>query len=166
MNEHPDIAELSADSLAVAVSEHLQSCSVCSQIHADIKLLDGEFKDLKKKTEIPLLVDQKIYQEISERSKEIRKSLFRKNVFTSISAIAAVIILSFAVFTNVKSVDPVMADINKDGDVNVLDSLLLAQKIDKLSFDKASDLNGDGVLDSKDLKLVRSAVVNLDGRLP
>ena len=166
MNEHPDIAELSADSLATAVSEHLQSCNVCSQIHADIKLLEGEFKDLNKRAEIPLAIDQKIYQDISERSKEIRKSIFRKNAFVSISAIAAVVILSFAVFTNVKSVDPIMADINRDGEVNVLDSLLLAQKIDKLSFDKTSDLNNDGVLDSKDLKLVRSAVVSLDGRLP
>ena len=59
-----------------------------------------------------------------------------------------------------------MADINGDGEVNVLDSLFLARKIDSQVFDASKDLNEDGRLDSEDLQIVRNAVVNLDGIQP
>ncbi len=166
MNEHPDIAELSAIELSSAVSEHLQSCDVCSQIYADISLLELDLKDLGKKVEIPNYVDQKVHHEIAERSKAIRSSIFRKNLIASVSAIAAVLILSITVVTNLKSEKPLLADINGDGEVNVLDSLVLAQKINKNETDSKNDLNGDGQINVEDLQIVRSAVVSLEGRLP
>lgn len=166
MNEHPDIAELLAKELSEAVAAHVQDCEVCRQVHADISLLELDLKDLGQKVEIPEFADRKVYQDISERSRLIRKRLFRKNLIASVSAIAAVLILSITVVTNLKAEKPLLADINGDGEVNVLDSLMLAQKIDIKEIDRRNDLNGDGQIDLEDLQIVQNAVVSLDGRLP
>ena len=166
MNEHPDIADLSAKELSDAVSVHLESCDVCAQIHADIQLLDVDLKELNLKTVIPASVDQQVYAEIAERSKTIRKSIFRKNLIASVSAIAAVLILSITVVTNLKVNKPLVADINGDGEVNVLDSLMLAQQIDSNQVELKNDLNDDGQINLEDVEIVQNAVVSLDGRLP
>ena len=166
MNEHPDIAELSVKELSGAVSEHLESCDVCAQIHADILLLDVDLRELNQKTAIPVSVDQKVYHDISVRIKAIRKSIFRKNLIASVSAIAAVLLLSITVVTNLKVDKPLAADINGDGEVNVLDSLILAQQIDSDRSEIKNDLNDDGQINLEDLQIVQNAVVSLDGRLP
>ena len=166
MNEHPDIEELTAIELTSEVAAHLQSCNVCAQIHADVKLLEMDFKDLVQNANIPESVDEKIGQDISDRSTQIRKSLFRKNLITSLSAVAAVLILSFTLFTNINTVKNQLADINGDGEVNVIDSMLLAQNIELPDPDRKYDLNGDGAVNEKDLQMLRNAVVSLDGRLP
>ena len=167
MNEHPDIAELSASELSSAVSEHLKECDVCSQIYDDIQLLNMDLKELSTHVEIPESINDKVYDEISVRSKLIRKALFKKNLIASVSAIAAVLILSITVVTNLKSNKGIVADINGDGEVNVLDSLTFAQKLESKNFEKENDLNGDGLINTDDLLIVRQAVVNIDrGSLP
>jgi len=166
MNEHPDIDELLVKELSGEVKSHLKDCDVCSQVHADIELLDIDLKDLNSKVEIPKTVDEKVYEDISYTSKTIRKSLFRRNLLASVSAIAAVLLLSITVVTNLKADKPLLADINGDGEVNVLDSLMLAQNIDSNTPNSKNDLNGDGQINSQDLQIVRDAVVSLDGSLP
>ena len=166
MNEHPDIEELSSKELSTAVKEHVEDCDICSQILEDMKMLEIDLHDLNKKVDIPEYVDRNVALEITLRSEEIRRIIFRKNLLTSISAIAAVLILSFTLFTNLKTPQSQLADINGDGEINVLDSLVLAQNIDRQSSDKKFDQNGDGLIDKEDLLIVRNAVVSLEGKLP
>lgn len=166
MNEHPDIAELSAENLAEPVLLHLQECDVCSQIHADIALLNIELASLTDDSSVPAEIDKYVYEGISVRVKGIRQQNFQRSIVVSLSAVAAVVVLSFIIFSNLKLDKPVLADINGDGEVNVLDSLFLARKIDSQVFDSSKDLNEDGRLDGEDLQIVRNAVVNLDGIQP
>lgn len=166
MSEHPDIADLSVAELSDAVKAHLLGCDVCSQIYADTQLLTIDLKDLNAIADIPDSVNESVYADISTRSRQIRESIFKKKLLVTASAIAAVLILSFSIVVNIKSDKGLVADINGDGEVNVLDTLILAQKIDAKKVDQNNDLNGDGLIDSEDLQIVRNAVVSLDGRLP
>lgn len=166
MNEHVDIEDLLKDPLTAEVQEHLRCCDLCLQIYEDIRLLNLDLKELNHKIEIPDSVDEQVYLEASNRSRDIRKTLFRKNILASVGAIAAVVICSFVLFFNLSPKQYLAADINGDGEINVLDSLVLAQKIDRQSFNEEIDLNKDGQLNHEDLQILRTAVVNLDGRVP
>ena len=53
MNEHPDIAALSAENLAYPVLAHLQECDVCSQIHADIAFLNIDLASFADDSSVP-----------------------------------------------------------------------------------------------------------------
>ena len=49
---------------------------------------------------------------------------------------------------------PISADINKDGNVNILDLILIASKIGNIGTNLAADVSGDGVVNILDLILV------------
>ena len=56
-------------------------------------------------------------------------------------------------------------DINRDGRVDVLDAFALARRLQQgVATDRLFDLNGDGVVDQKDIDAITTRVVKLDGR--
>jgi hypothetical protein len=60
-----------------------------------------------------------------------------------------------------------MADINHDGRVDILDAYVVARHIARHdSLDKAWDINGDGVVDQKDVDLIATLAVHVSGEKP
>ena len=57
-----------------------------------------------------------------------------------------------------------LADVNHDGRVDILDAYLVARRIaDKQPLDPAWDINGDGVVDQKDVDLIANMAVSVSG---
>ena len=84
-------------------------------------------------------------------------------------AAAAVVALAAVLASLLLSVrrSPVMAreDINRDGRVDVLDAFALARRLQQgVTTDRLFDINGDGVVDQKDLDAITTRAVKLDGR--
>ena len=60
-----------------------------------------------------------------------------------------------------------IADINHDGRVDILDAYVLARKIARHEpLDPAWDINGDGVVDQKDVDLIATLAVRAAGENP
>ena len=54
-------------------------------------------------------------------------------------------------------------DVNRDGQVDILDAFALARKVQQgISADKKLDLNGDGVIDDKDVATIAGHAVKLE----
>lgn len=161
MSDHPDIEKLLAEELTDEVKVHLDSCSVCSQIYEDSVTLNLQMTDLDSRVSIPKEIDLSVRENIKSRSKEIKKRLFRRNLVAALSAAAAVIAVTLILFNRTQNISYETADVNGDGEVNVLDSFLLARKMADGTASGIGDMNENGVTDEEDLKMVRYAVVNL-----
>jgi hypothetical protein len=60
-----------------------------------------------------------------------------------------------------------VADINHDGRVDILDAYVVARHIAQHdSLDKAWDINGDGIVDQKDVDLIATLAVHVSGEKP
>jgi hypothetical protein len=60
-----------------------------------------------------------------------------------------------------------VADINHDGKVNILDAFVVARHISRHDpLEKAWDINGDGVVDQKDVDLIATLAVHVSGERP
>jgi hypothetical protein len=59
------------------------------------------------------------------------------------------------------------ADINRDGHIDILDAFIVARHIARHDpLDPAWDLNGDGVVDQKDVDLIAHLAVRVEGGKP
>lgn len=58
------------------------------------------------------------------------------------------------------------ADINRDGDVNILDALVLARRVDGVDSVAGTDLTGDGRIDRADVDAIGARVVRLGSAAP
>ena len=162
MSDHPDIEELLKLELTEEVNTHLNDCAVCSQIREDSSLLNIEMNDLNSSAKIPDKIDLLVKENIAVRSKEIKSKLFRRNLFAALSAAAAVIAVTLFLFNRTQDISYETADVNGDGEVNVLDSFMLAREMADGTASGIGDMNENGRTDEEDLKMVRYAVVNLE----
>lgn len=56
-------------------------------------------------------------------------------------------------------------DVNRDGAVDILDAFLIARKLQVApSFDRKLDVNGDGVIDHRDIDAIAARAVSLEKR--
>jgi hypothetical protein len=59
----------------------------------------------------------------------------------------------------------VREDLNGDGKVDILDALMLAKKLQSApSSDLQLDVNGDGVIDRRDIETIAAHAVSLEKR--
>jgi hypothetical protein len=116
---------------------------------------------------IPPQVDDAI---LSVARKHLASAKSRRIVqFPRWLAAAAVVALAAVLASLLLSVrrSPVMAreDINRDGRVDVLDAFALARRLQQgVTTDRLFDINGDGVVNQKDINAIATRAVKLDGR--
>ncbi len=162
MQEHPDIEELFRNPLDSTVANHLENCLICRQILEDSKLLATELAQLNEPAPISEKTNSQIQQDISARAKVIRQQIFRKNLAASLVAIAAILILTVGIFNWQSKTYIETADINNDGEINVLDSFVFAKKLANKETITNGDLDHNGKSDEEDLKLLRNQIVGLE----
>ena len=122
--------------------------------------------------EIPREIDAKILSEAKAGFLRRRRFWLAARFAGGIAAAAAVVLIAFhlfapgggsnhsAVATNHRLTLTEAADINHDGRVDIVDAYILAQKISRHEpLDPAWDLNGDGVVDQKDVDLIAGIAV-------
>ncbi len=165
MQTHPDLEELFKTPQGSEVVSHLQSCDICRQIVEDAQLLAAELNELSYIAPISENVESQIRQNISLQAKAVRRQIFRKNLLVSLSAIAAILVLVIGVFNWQADSYIKTADVNKDGEVNVLDSFLLAKKLANNEGLDIGDLNHNGKISDEDLIILREQIVSLESEL-
>ena len=161
MNEHPDIEVLLNKGWSPEVQEHVEQCMICSDILRDSELLELSLGSLQKPVTISSKREQHISQMLMFESLQIRSELFKKKWNSRVFTAAAALLIIAGVFSlSIPKLVPMAADVNKDGQINVLDSFLLAKSLENQNK-LAADINGDGVTDFQDLSLLRSQIVEL-----
>jgi hypothetical protein len=142
------------------------------------KLIE-DIKNLHKQTaQIPPEVDRTIINRAHEHfaQKEFNKTKkrrFRLVHLWKVAAAAAVIILAFSLDLTHKSEQQFSlssisyedqdTDIDRNGRVDILDAFTLAKQIESDRYNEAEcDINGDGMVDNKDIDAVALAAVRLD----
>jgi hypothetical protein len=120
--------------------------------------------------QIPRQLDARILSDARAGFLRRRRFWLAARVAGGIAAAAAVVFVAIhllvprsnrpALATNQHLTLTQAADINHDGRVDILDAYILAQKIARReSLDPAWDLNGDGVVDQKDVDLIAGIAV-------
>jgi len=117
---------------------------------------------------IPSRVDDAILAAAREHLARVAQSR-RVVQFPRWLAAAALVALAAVLASLLLSVrhSPVMAreDINHDGRVDVLDAFALARRLQQgAATDRLFDINGDGVVNQKDIDAITTRAVKLDGR--
>jgi hypothetical protein len=84
-------------------------------------------------------------------------------------AAAAVVVLAAVLsslwFSNRRLPEVTREDINRDGRVDVLDAFTLARRLQQgAATARSFDINGDGVVDQRDIDAITTRAVKLDGR--
>ena len=178
MENHPDIERLLNNKEDADIAAHIDECAVCSQIAMDAELLSLTIGDLRKPFEVSDLREKEIKEGIAAQATEIRKTLFKTNTFVKTTAAAAVLLIAsgFWFFKMDRSLEPhndvaktltksLAQDFNGDGQVNVIDSYLLAQSLKRGdTLEDRFDLNKDGQVSEADLALLRKNVVSVGGQ--
>ncbi len=135
----------------------------------DFRKLSDALRDAyTHRAEIPASLDQAIYTAAQERFDRRHRLRLMARWGTGLAAgLAAVIVIVVSLNRPPASKSIAKGDVNGDGQFNMVDALALAKHIaakDKL--ERAWDVNGDGVIDQKDVDLIASAAVSLkQGRL-
>jgi hypothetical protein len=81
------------------------------------------------------------------------------------AVVALAAVLGSLLFSNRRLPDVAREDVNRDGRVDVLDAFALARRLQQgAAMDRLFDINGDGVVDQKDIDAIATRAVRLDGR--
>lgn len=173
MGEHPgdlDLEFLRTGEADARTIEHVSSCVQCRErvdffaALATNQRLDLGSIDVPQETEnaILALAHRQAFR-VRERSR--RPRLIRLIGSAAAAAALALILLKLPQ-TDVKhpSTSPaeLQEDVNRDGVVDILDALALAQRMEQLGGNARWDLNGDNRVDSGDVDWIARAAVQLD----
>ena len=121
---------------------------------------------------VPTAVDEAILRDArSGFSRRRRFSLAVRWVGSAAAAAAAVVVVAVVLHRGrpgtqvaVNAIPAVPGDVDASGRVDMLDAFVLARKVDaKASMGKADDVNGDGVVDRRDVDAVAAMAVRLPG---
>jgi hypothetical protein len=131
--------------------------------------LRGAIRELHPPVPVPLELDDRILgsARLTYRARQ-RRSGWVRGIAAGLAA-AAAIAIAFRVFIPVAHSPPAagqrpqlaqVADINHDGRVDILDAYTVARHIARHdALDRAWDINGDGVVDQKDVDLIAHLAV-------
>jgi len=124
---------------------------------------------------VPAWIDRAILAEARRSYGRRRRAWMLRRWSAAAAAVAAVVLLAVGLFMRSREADRrqvaagrtqllQLADVNHDGRVNILDAYILARKIERHELlDPAWDINGDGIVDQKDVDLIAMLAVRADG---
>ncbi|MFH1811142.1 MAG: dockerin type I repeat-containing protein [Pseudomonadota bacterium] len=178
MTTHPDMLELElarTREASAEVMQHLQSCTTCQQQLARLQSL----RDAQAQPEtIPLSVAREamlleMVQDSARRARTRHRqqsTVVRVLRWAAPVAAAAGLVVAISVpmtmhrSAEVAAVPPGIAgDVNADGQVNIVDALLLARSLERGDPLKLHDLDGDQVITASDVEAIARRAVALGG---
>ena len=126
---------------------------------------------------VPAMMDDAILTQARRTFHQRRQRWTAARWAASVAAAAAIIAVALRVFTyqgngNGQTGTPrpqlaQLADINHDGRVDIVDAYVVARKIARHEpLDPTWDVNGDGVIDEKDVDLIAHLAVQVGGDKP
>lgn len=167
MNDHVTDLEIELSrtgEACEATGEHLEKCERCQERLAFLLEFASDQRLSVAPDEIPREVDNEIVAMAHRQSSRVRsrvRTRSRRRWVSAIAGAAAVFLLMV-----MSPPDPQIAttssssDINADGTVDILDALALA-RLSEESTDAVFDLNGDGLVDDRDVEFVVQEAVSL-----
>jgi len=123
-------------------------------------------KDLRRLYQPPSAVPRRVDQAILAHAHRHLRPRTRIWLYRIAAAAAVLLIAVGLVFMEKAGTRPMLSgDIDHSGSVNILDALQLARRIeDSKPLEPRWDLNGDGIVDRKDVDAVGYLAVRLDRR--
>lgn len=170
MSDHPTDLELelfrTGEALEITV-KHVADCEQCRQRSAFFIALAAEQQLCDLSIEIPAETDDTIAAMARQQAARVRDQarMHRlKRWVSSIAGVAAVILIVLVVPVMNQDERPLLknaeADVNGDGQIDILDALALAQ-ITGTTTEERWDLNGDGRIDTSDVDFIALEAVSL-----
>ena len=98
-----------------------------------------------------------------QRSQPVLLRFFRLRLAWPALATACVVLIGFVSYfmKSGRETDLARQDLNRDGQVDILDAFQLARELQAGARPAAPDLNGDGVVDRRDVELIAAHAVKL-----
>lgn len=154
---HPDLAALEAlrtGEAAPAEAAHVAGCPDCRAAVEDLRDLAGRLAHLPTpRLDVPVSVKAQVLS-------RVRRGIFLRRI-----ASAAAVLLAGAILWSATRATPQPDDLDRSGRVDILDAYLLARRIQTGgSLDPSWDLNGDGVVDRRDVDEIARRSVALGRR--
>ena len=133
----------------------LPAAKVSPKLSADLNTL------FKPQSLVPPEVDRAVMDQANRHFVPRHRRLLSRVHLWRIAAAAAVIIFAFSL--NLTTQKPEAVDIDRNGRVDILDAFKLARHVESADYtEKRWDINGDGLVNRKDVDEVAFAAVRLD----
>jgi hypothetical protein len=154
---------------------HLESCRQCRDELTELEILARSVRQgLLTPVDVPAEIEQRILWNARKRALEIRRQPRRRVLLQPGWAVAALVVMAFGVAALWRQTIPTpsspppqrvaQADIDGDGNVDMLDALHLARAVKRGGvLDQAWDVNGDGRVDERDTDAVAMRAVAIGG---
>ena len=128
--------------------------------------LDALARDLRRLYQAPAAVPRRVDQVVLSHGRRHLRPRTRIWLYRITAAAAVLLVLVGLVFMEKSGQERTLfGDIDRSGTVNILDAFQLARRIEQSArLDPRWDLNGDGIVDRKDVDAVGYLAVRLDRR--
>lgn len=156
------------------VAEHLATCESCAAHLAVQRALAAELGAPPPSLAVPPAQDAALRAAARGRAAEIAVAVAPSRsrwawmaAAGAAVAVAAALLLLFGRGGSPDSttpriaVAPIHGDINRDGQLDVIDALVLARQLDSARPNPDNDVNGDGSVDHSDVEWISAAVVSV-----
>jgi len=116
---------------------------------------------------VPPTIDKTIIKAAELHLNPSRQGRARRIWWWTALATASAVVVALALVTVPWQRSPdggfAVEDVNRDGQIDILDAFALARKVKQgISSDKNLDLNGDGVIDEKDVATISAHAVKIE----
>jgi hypothetical protein len=128
-------------------------------LQVSAKLAEALRNFQKERVFVSAEVDEKILAQAHQHLREQKRRIVFLPRWAAMAASVA-LVGGLIYFSQTRNQNFAVKDINRDGDVDILDAFALARKIE--AGEKAADLNHDGEIDQRDIETITSDVVRLD----
>ena len=139
------------------------------ELKAPPRLIEALRRASSERIFVPPAIDQTILKAAQRQLSPLRRARARRVWWWTGLATASAVVVAFALVTAhwQRSANGRFAleDVNRDGQIDILDAFALARQVKKgNSPDQRLDLNGDGVIDEKDVATIAAHAVKLEPR--
>ena len=136
------------------------------EFQAPARLVRGLQRLQNKPLFVPGAIDETILRRARQQFSKATKKKWRWPILIPSFGLAAAILLALALWSRPHTQTPTgqfaREDVNHDGKVDILDAFALARQLnDRAKGPSAVDMNGDGVLDERDVELIAAQAVSL-----
>jgi len=139
------------------------------ELKAPPRLIEALKRASSERIFVPPAIDQTILKAAQRQLSPLRRARARRVWWWTGLATASAVVVAFALVTaqwhRSASGRFALEDVNRDGQIDILDAFALARQVKQgNSLDKRLDLNGDGVIDEKDVATIAGHAVKLEPR--